>query len=154
MAYEDDVAVGRLVTTPSASQRIRERIQAAGARYWANDNIAEFLDDGDKDDLIDELTERFAGVLDTLVIDRVTDSNSADTARRLAKMYINELMEGRYHARPRVAAFPNDNSDDRYTAMLVVREELKSICSPHQQPGRRTTYIGIIHGVQAIGLSK
>ncbi len=91
--------------------------------------------------------------LQALVIDP-EDPNSADTPRRLAKMYINELMEGRYHARPRVAAFPNDNSDDRYTGMLVVREELKSICSPHQQPGRRTTYIGIIHGVQAIGLSK
>lgn len=135
------------------SDKIRERLEKAGKRYWAGDNISEFIGEDELEDLIDEAEVAFEDVLQALVIDP-EDPNSADTPRRLAKMYINELMEGRYRARPRVAAFPNDNSEDRYTGMLVVRAELKSMCSHHHQPVRGTAYIGIIPGVQVIGLSK
>ena len=135
------------------SDKIRERLEKAGRRYWAGDNISDFIGKDELEDLIDEAELAFEDVLQALVIDP-EDPNSADTPRRLAKMYINELMEGRYHARPRVAAFPNDNSEDRYTGMLVVRAELKSMCSHHHQPVRGTAYIGIIPGVKVIGLSK
>ena len=135
------------------SDKIRERLERAGARYWAGDNISEYIGTDELEDLIDEAELAFRDVLKALVIDP-NDPNSADTPRRLAKMYINELMEGRYRARPRVASFPNDNSEDRYTGMLVVRAELKSMCSHHHQPVRGTAYIGIIPGVQVIGLSK
>ena len=135
------------------SDKIRERLEKAGQRYWAGDNISDFISENELENLIDEAEVAFQDVLRALVIDP-EDPNSADTPRRLAKMYINELMEGRYHARPRVAAFPNDNSEDRYTGMLVVRAELKSMCSHHHQPVRGTAYIGIIPGVQVVGLSK
>lgn len=137
----------------SASEKIKSRIEKAGARYWAGDNISEFLEDGDKDLLIEELTEKFNGVLDSLVIDRYDDPNSRDTGKRLAKMYINEIMCGRYDERPDVTSFPNDPKDG-YSGMLVVRSEIRSVCSHHHQPVNGVAYIGIIAAERLIGLSK
>jgi GTP cyclohydrolase IA len=135
------------------SDRIREQMQADGKRYWAGDNISNYINDEDKDQLIDEATEAFEQVLDTLLIDRATDPNSTGTARRLAKMYYNELMAGRYDPTPNATAFPND-ADGKYEGMLVVRSELKSVCSHHHQPVSGVAYIGIIAGPKLIGLSK
>ena len=135
------------------SEQIKLRLEEAGIRYWAGDNISEVLDDGDKSDLIDEATLAFNNVLDTLIIDRRNDPNSEGTARRLAKMYFNEIMAGRYEPMPSATAFPND-SDERYDGMLVVRSELKSMCSHHHQPVAGIAYIGIIASDKLIGLSK
>jgi GTP cyclohydrolase I len=135
------------------SDRIREQMQADGKRYWAGDNISSYVTDEDKDQLIDEATEAFEQVLDTLLIDRATDPNSQGTARRLAKMYYNELMAGRYDPTPNATAFPND-TEGAYDGMLVVRSELKSVCSHHHQPVTGVAYIGIIAGPKLIGLSK
>ena len=135
------------------SERILERIRAKGARYWAGDNISEYIVDSEKAELIDELTGKFEGVLDSLLIDRHEDPNSQGTARRLAKMYIHEIMAGRYDPAPDATAFPND-SKDRYEGMLVVRSELRSMCSHHHQPVAGVAYIGIIAAKKLIGLSK
>ena len=135
------------------SERIRERIQASNARFWAGDNISAHISDSEKDELIDELTTKFEGVLDSLLIDRENDPNSKGTARRLAKMYIYEIMAGRYDPAPDATAFPND-SEDRYEGMLVVRSELRSMCSHHHQPVAGVAYIGIIAAQKLIGLSK
>ena len=134
------------------SEQIKLRLEEAGIRYWAGDNISQVLDDGDKSDLIDEATLAFNNVLDTLIIDRRNDPNSEGTARRLAKMYFNEIMSGRYEPMPSATAFPND-SDERYDGMLVVRSELKSMCSHHHQPVAGIAYIGIIASDKLIGLS-
>jgi GTP cyclohydrolase I len=139
------------------SDKIRDRIKQAGARYWAGDNISEFLEPGDKDSLINELTMKFEGVLDSLLIDRETDPNSMDTGRRLAKMYVNELMSGRYDPAPNATAFPNEPdhiTNEKYEGMLVVRSELTSVCSHHHQPVKGVAYIGIIAADKLIGLSK
>lgn len=135
------------------SEKIKERLVADGKRYWAGDNISDFIEDGEHELLIDELTEKFEGVLDSLVIDRATDPNSNDTGRRLAKMYIKELMSGRYYPAPSATAFPNIH-ENKYDGMLVVRAELKSVCSHHHQPVTGVAYIGIIPGDKVIGLSK
>ena len=132
---------------------IKQRLEDKGMRYWAGDNISEVLEEGDKQRLIDELTTKFEDVLDGLVIDRNTDPNSMDTGRRLAKMYIKELMAGRYDPIPSATAFPNQG-DDGYKGMLVVRSELKSVCSHHHQPVTGIAYIGIIAAEKLIGLSK
>ena len=134
-------------------QEIITRCQSVGKRYWAGDNISDVIRDGEMEQLIDEATEAFEGVLDTLIIDRHDDPNSHGTARRLAKMYFNEIMAGRYEPMPTATAFPND-SDDRYEGMLVVRSELKSMCSHHHQPVAGVAYIGIIAAEKLIGLSK
>ena len=138
-------------------QEIIERCKAADKRYWAGDNIARLLQSGEKEQLIDEATEAFETVLDTLIIDRHTDPNSKGTARRLAKMYFNEIMAGRYDYRPDATAFPNEPDDitnEKYDGMLVVRSELKSICSHHHQPVTGVAYIGVIAADTLIGLSK
>jgi len=135
------------------SEIITERLKHSNTRYWAGDNISQYINDQEKKLLIDELTEKFEGVLDSLIIDRHTDPNSKGTARRLAKMYVYEIMSGRYEAAPDATAFPND-SKDRYEGMLVVRSELRSMCSHHHQPVAGVAYIGIIAAHKLIGLSK
>jgi GTP cyclohydrolase I len=137
----------------SKSKQIKAKLEDLGIRYWAGDNISEVLQNGDKEQLIDEATVAFENVLDTLLIDRHNDPNSQGTARRLAKMYFNEIMSGRYDPIPPATAFPND-TEDRYEGMLVVRSELKSMCSHHHQPVTGTAYIGIIAANKLIGLSK
>jgi len=132
---------------------LRAKMKRDGRRFWAGDNISEYISDVVKDKLIDEATEAFEGVLDALLIDRENDPNSQGTARRLAKMYFNEIMAGRYEAPPDCTAFPNDSAD-RYEGMLVVRSELRSMCSHHHQPVSGVAYIGIIAADKLIGLSK
>ena len=135
------------------SKEIIGRLQDAGIRYWAGDNISEVLQEGDKEQLIEEATLKFEQVLDSLIIDRHNDPNSMDTGRRLAKMYFNEIMAGRYDPMPNATAFPN-HVDDGYKGMLVVRSEIKSMCSHHHQPVNGVAYIGIIAANRLIGLSK
>ena len=135
------------------SDDIKKRLHDADVRYWAGDNISSVLKEGDKQALIEELTTKFEGVLDSLIIDRHNDPNSMDTGRRLAKMYINEIMSGRYDPMPNATAFPN-HVEDGYKGMLVVRSEIKSMCSHHHQPVNGVAYIGIIAAETLIGLSK
>ena len=122
-------------------EEITKRITEDNKRFWAGDNISGYIKEGEKDILIDEATEAFGSVLDRLIIDRFNDPNSKDTARRLAKMYFNEIMSGRYLPMPNATAFPN-HVDDGYKGMLVVRSELKSMCSHHHQP---------VNGVASLG---
>ena len=140
-------------TSKNLSQVIRERMKRDEKRFWAGDNISDYVDENVLPELIDEATEAFEKVLDTLLIDRETDPNSKGTARRLAKMYYNEIMAGRYEPAPDATAFPNDSAD-RYEGMLVVRSELRSMCSHHHQPVSGVAYIGIIAAEKLIGLSK
>ena len=135
------------------SDVLRKRMREDGKRFWAGDNISDYVRDTDVPFLIDEATEAFENVLDRLLIDRETDPNSQGTARRLAKMYYNEIMAGRYEPAPCATAFPND-SEERYEGMLVVRSELRSMCSHHHQPVNGVAYIGIIAAEKLIGLSK
>jgi len=134
-------------------EEVTRRLKDANKRHWAGDNISEFIYEGEKQTLIEEAAEKFEGVLDALLIDRATDPNSQGTAKRLAKMYYNELMQGRYDKIPTATAFPNEG-EDAYTGMLVVRSELKSVCSHHHQPVSGVAYIGIIPNGKVIGLSK
>ena len=135
------------------SEQLRNNLKANNKRFWAGDNISEYITPAGKEQLIDEATEAFEAVLDTLLIDRENDPNSHGTARRLAKMYFNEIMAGRYEPAPDATAFPND-SEDRYEGMLVVRSELRRMCSHHHQPVAGVAYIGIIAANKLIGLSK
>ena len=137
----------------SISDTIKQRLKESNTRFWAGDNISKHIKDGEHQLLIEELTPKFEAVLDSLVIDRFNDPNSMDTGRRLAKMYINELMSGRYNPMPNATAFPN-HVDDGYKGMLVVRSEIKSMCSHHHQPVSGVAYIGIIAAETLIGLSK
>tara|TARA_B100000900_G_scaffold201254_1_gene170647 strand:- start:4973 stop:5659 length:687 start_codon:yes stop_codon:yes gene_type:complete len=133
--------------------KIQQRLKDNNIRYWANDNISKFIDSDEKQQLIDEAVPAFENVLQHLLIDTETDPNSQDTARRMAKMYINEIMSGRYESMPNPSAFPN-YIENGYEGMLVVRSELSSVCSHHHQPVKGVAYIGIIAGPKLLGLSK
>jgi len=132
---------------------IRNRMKQEGTRFWAGDNISNYITPATKNELIVEATQAFEKVLDTLLIDRETDPNSKGTAKRLAKMYFNEIMAGRYDPAPDATSFPNE-VEDGYKGMLVVRSELRSMCSHHHQPVVGVAYIGIIAADRLIGLSK
>lgn len=137
------------------SDKIKKRLLADKKRFFANDNISAYIESGERELLIEELTERFDAVIDSLIIDRVNDPNSHDTGKRLAKMYINEIMGGRYEIPPKVTAFPNDGElNQQYKGMLVIRAEIKALCAHHHQPIDGTAYIGIIPSSKVIGLSK
>jgi len=135
----------------SVSDRIKKRLEMDGKRYYAADNISKYLSAVEKAELIEELTKKFEGVLDTLIIDRETDPNSIDTPRRLAKMYILEIMGGRYDDDPRITAFPNDG---KYDQLITVRMDLTSMCSHHFQPVNGVCYVACMPGEEVIGLSK
>ena len=137
----------------STALTIKQRIDEAKASYKASDNISEFIKEGELPLLVDEVQSAFEDVLNSLIIDTENDNNSKDTARRLAKMYVNELMAGRYQPRPKVTAFPN-TGHDRFEGMLTVKAELVSMCSHHHQPVRGLAIIGLIPTGEVIGLSK
>jgi len=132
---------------------LRNKLINNKLRYWAGDNISSILNDADRQVIVEEATKAFEGVLDALLIDRENDPNSKGTAKRLAKMYVHEIMSGRYYPAPDATAFPN-TGEEAYKGMLVVRSELKSMCSHHHQPVTGVGYIGIIPGDKVIGLSK
>ena len=135
------------------AQVLRDRMRREGKRFWAGDNISDYVEENFKEELINDATKAFENVLDALLIDRENDPNSKGTARRLAKMYFNEIMAGRYEPAPDATSFPNEG-EDAYTGMLVVRSELRSMCSHHHQPVNGVAYIGIIPNGKVIGLSK
>ena len=133
------------------SEVIKARLKNAGKRFFASDNISQFIYSEEKPKLIEELTEKFEGVLNSLIIDTENDPNSQDTARRLAKMYVNEIMSGRYESSPKVTSFPNDG---KYDQLIIVRSDIRSMCSHHHQPVSGICYIACLPGKNVIGLSK
>lgn len=137
-----------------ASERIRERLARAGERFNANDNIADFIEEGELDELRDEVQARMQEVLRALVIDTDHDHNTFDTARRMAKLYIDEVFGGRYETEPRVTAFPNVAHLNQL--MVVGPLSVRSACSHHLCPIEGQVWVGVLPNAQSdlIGLSK
>jgi len=136
------------------SARVRARIQAAGARFHANDNIAAFFEEGELALLQDEVSAKLQGVLESLVIDTVSDHNTQDTARRVAKMYMQEVFRGRYHPIPPVTEFPN--IEQLNELMIVGPIRVRSACSHHLCPIIGKVWVGVMPNEHSnlIGLSK
>ena len=136
------------------SVKIRERITAARKRYNANDNIADFIEPGELDLLLDEVTDKMKGVLDSMVIDTAHDHNTNDTARRVAKMYLKEVFKGRYVTAPEITEFPNA---ERLNELMIVGPiTVRSACSHHFCPVIGKIWIGVMPNehTNVIGLSK
>ena len=136
------------------SVRIRERLLAARKRFHANDNIAEFIEPGELEALLDEVEGQMQGVLDSLVIDTQSDHNTGDTARRVAKMYLNEVFRGRYARVPTITEFPN--AEHLNELMIVGPITVRSACSHHFCPVIGKVWIGVMPNehTNVIGLSK
>ena len=136
------------------SVKIRERIQAARKRFHSNDNIAAFIEPGELEKLLDEVEEKMQGVLDSMVIDTQSDHNTSDTARRVAKMYLNEVFKGRYQKQPVITEFPN--AEHLNELMIVGPITVRSACSHHFCPVIGKVWIGVMPNehTNVIGLSK
>ena len=136
------------------SARIRARIQRAKLRFHANDNISEFVAQGELDALLEEVAGKMRGVLESLVIDTESDHNTQDTARRVAKMYLTEVFRGRYVPAPAVTEFPNA---ERLNELMIVGPiTVRSACSHHFCPIMGRLWIGVMPNEHSnlIGLSK
>jgi len=136
------------------SVKIRERIKAARRRFNANDNIADFIEPGELEKMLDEVASKMQGVLDSLVIDTENDHNTADTARRVAKMYVNEVFRGRFVHAPALTEFPN--AEHLNELMIVGPITVRSACSHHFCPVIGKIWIGVLPNerTNVIGLSK
>jgi GTP cyclohydrolase IA len=136
------------------SVKIRERLLAARKRFNANDNIAAFVEPGELALLLDEVEVKMQGVLDSLVIDTERDHNTGNTARRVAKMYLNEVFNGRYVNAPAITEFPN--AEHLNELMIVGPITVRSACSHHFCPVIGKIWIGVMPNehTNVIGLSK
>ena len=135
------------------SEVIRERIKKGQSRYFANDNISEFIEDEyEIDELVDEVADKFEAVIRSLIIDTSNDHNTQGTARRVAKMFVKEIFWGRYANPPKVTAFPNVTEyDELYVTGPIT---IRSTCAHHFQNIVGKAYIGVFPGKNVIGLSK
>jgi GTP cyclohydrolase IA len=138
----------------AASERIRYRLVGAQCRFHANDNISAYIEEGEIDELRSEVEAKMQEVLRALVIDTDSDHNTQDTARRVAKMYLNEIFKGRYHAAPSVTEFPN--AERLNELMIVGPVTVRSACSHHLCPIIGRVWIGVMPNEHSnlIGLSK
>jgi GTP cyclohydrolase I len=136
------------------SVKIRERLQQAHKRFHSNDNIAEFIQPGELVELLKVVEQKMKGVLDSLVIDTDNDHNTGDTAKRVAKMYLNEVFRGRYTTQPAITEFPN--AEHLNELMIVGPITVRSACSHHFCPVIGKIWIGILPNehTNVIGLSK
>ena len=136
------------------SVKIREKRRAANTRVHANDNIADFLDPGDLEKILDEVEDKFQGVLDSLVIDTTADHNTDKTARRVAKMFVTEVFKGRYVPAPVITEFPN--AEHLNELLIVGPITVRSACSHHFCPVIGKVWIGVMPNKETnvIGLSK
>ena len=150
----DDSEDKGLDTDRPVSDRIRNRLRQARRRYNANDNIAGFIEPGELELLLEEVATKMRGVLESLVIDIDNDHNTQDTARRVAKMYLNEVFQGRYRPAPPVTEFPNVTSLNEL--MIVGPMTVRSACSHHFCPIMGRVWIGLMPNQHSnlIGLSK
>lgn len=148
--FRKEGATGRI----AVSRRVRERLIEAGHRFHANDNIAQFLGPGELDELRGELEARMQDVLDALVIDTASDHNTGGTARRVAKMFIDEVFRGRYEAPPAITSFPNVSHLNELT--IVGPITVRSACSHHFCPIMGKIWIGVLPNPasEIVGLSK
>jgi GTP cyclohydrolase IA len=137
-----------------ASERIRYRLVGAQCRHHANDNIAEFIREGEMDELRVEVEAKMHEVLRSLVIDTESDHNTRETAKRVAKMFLTEVFRGRYVPMPLVTEFPNVA---RLNELMIVGPiKVRSACSHHLCPIMGRVWIGTLPNEHSnlIGLSK
>jgi GTP cyclohydrolase I len=136
------------------SEVIRKRIKTKKARFHANDNIAAFIEPGELEALIDEVAEKMQSVLESLVIDTQSDHNTKNTSRRVAKMFVNEVFNGRYVEKPSLTQFPNVS---RLNELMIIGPiTVRSACSHHLCPIMGRVWIGVLPNKNSalIGLSK
>lgn len=145
------------MTTPKIpyGQQIIEASQKFNSTpALANANVSKVMQELNitQDDLIGEVAEAFANVLVCLGIDTENDHNTQGTAKRVAKMFVNEVYKGRYTEAPEMTTFPNaKNVKDMFTLGPI---RVQSACSHHLVPIVGEAWVGIIPNDKVLGISK
>lgn len=140
------------MTVVSTSEKIRSRLIDNEVCFTANDCITDFILEGELPELQKEVQEKVQALLEALVIDTTNDPNTEETSKRVAKMFINEVMKGRFHKPPELRTFPNTKKLDEM--MVVGPITVRSMCSHHLVPIIGQCWIGVIPGNKLLGLSK
>ncbi|HAN45615.1 MAG TPA: GTP cyclohydrolase [Cyanobacteria bacterium UBA8156] len=134
------------------SQVIRERLITTGTPFYANDSIAEFISDAEREELKREIEAKLQSLFESMIIDTTNDHNTQETPHRVAKMYVDEVFKGRYHPMPKITDFPNAKElDEIYTLGPI---SVRSACSHHLVPIVGQAWVGILPSDRVIGISK
>jgi GTP cyclohydrolase I len=120
----------------------------------ANGNIVRTVEEKVK--MIDEATEYYGKFLTALGFDWAADPHSANTPRRVAKAWVNDLIAGSINPAPEVTAFPND---EEFTGLICqTRIPVVSMCAHHNLAFTGVCHVAYIAGKEktdmVIGLSK
>lgn len=134
------------------SASIKSKLIENEVPFTANDSIASYITESEMKDLQQEIQEKAQALLEALVIDTENDPNTKETAKRVAKMFMHEVMKGRYHKAPELQVFPNTKKLDEM--MVVGPITVRSMCSHHLVPIIGKCWIGVIPGEKLLGLSK
>ena len=134
------------------SDVIRKRIELDNGSFFANDNISKYINQGELELLQYEVETNLENVLQSLIIDTKNDHNTIETAKRVAKMYINEVFKGRYIEPPKVTEFPNAKQLDELYVLGPIT--VRSACSHHLVPIIGKLWVGVLPSNNVIGISK
>jgi len=129
-------------------------VHALRANRRANEAVDMPLNSGEETAMIAAASQKIAELLDVLRIDHRNDHNTRDTPGRVAKMYVQELLRGRFSPPPKITDFENAQ---RYDQLIVVGPiEVRSLCAHHLMPIYGSAFIGILPEPDGriIGLSK
>jgi GTP cyclohydrolase IA len=149
---KNDKNVLPITAKKAISQTIRDRLELAGVPYLANDSIADHLNEAEREELKLEIEGKLQSLFDSMLIDTKNDHNTRESARRVAKMYVDEVFKGRYHEMPKVTDFPNAKElDEIYTLGPIT---VRSTCSHHFVPIVGEAWVGILPSDRVIGISK
>ena len=119
----------------------------------ANQALDAPLTQEQKKSMIDAAAQKLAELMEILRIDHRSDPNTQDTPHRVARMYVNELLAGRFTAPPRLTEF--DCVETSSDLMVTGPIEMRSTCAHHLMPIYGSAIIGVIAADgRVIGLSK
>lgn len=110
----------------------------------------------EKAQMIEQAAEYYGKFLTALGFDWKADPHSANTPKRVAKAWVNDLIAGSINPEPEVTAFPNDEG---YTGLICqTRIPVISMCSHHNLQFVGLAHVAYIPGKKTtdkvIGLSK
>jgi GTP cyclohydrolase I len=119
-----------------------------------NEALAEPMAQADREAMIAAAAQKVEELFDVLRIDHRNDHNTRETPLRVAKMFVEEILQGRYTAPPRITEFDNAQA---YDQLIVTGPlEIRSMCAHHLMPIYGHAVIGILPAADGkiIGLSK
>lgn len=120
----------------------------------ANQALDAPLSDAAEAAMIAAAAEKISELLDILQIDHRNDHNTRETPDRVARMYVRELLRGRFSPPPKITEF--DNVEQCEQLIITGPIEVRSLCAHHLMPIVGEAYIGIQPSASGkiIGLSK